>query len=154
MAICCLMHSSGQGPSGWRPLAQCLEGRGHRVLSPAFHESETDKGSAWHAEALAEELRSSAYQPSEMVCVAHSAAGMFLPALADIRPVRHMVFLAALIPRPGISIIDQFRAEPSMFQPAWVGQNPMNDDVALEFLYHDCLPERADWALSTRLDFY
>ena len=82
------------------------------------------------------------------------AAGMFLPALADIRPVRHMVFLAALVPRPGISIIDQFRADPSMFQRAWVGKNPMNDNVALEFLYHDCPPERVDWALSTRLDFY
>ena len=79
---------------------------------------------------------------------------MFLPALADIRPVRHMVFLAALVPRPGISIIDQFRADPSMFQPAWVGKNRMNDDVALEFLYHDCPPERVDWALSTRVDFY
>ena len=77
MAIFCLIHSSGQGPSGWRLLAQCLEDRGHHVLAPAFQVSETDKGSAWHAEALAEELRRSGYQPSEMVCVAHSRLECF-----------------------------------------------------------------------------
>ena len=65
-----------------------------------------------------------------------------------------MVFLVALIPRPGISILDQFRADPSMFQPEWVGKDPMDDNVALHFLYHDCPPDRIDWVLSTRVDFY
>ena len=27
-------------------------------------------------------------------------------------------------------------------------------DVALEFVFHDCPPERLEWALSTRLLFY
>jgi pimeloyl-ACP methyl ester carboxylesterase len=154
MSTFCLIHSSGQGPGGWRLLAERLEDRGHHVLTPAFRVSETDKGAAWHAETLAEELRHSRYQSSEVFCVAHSAGGMFLPLLAEIWQPRQMVFLAALIPRPGISIIDQFRADPSMFQPAWVGKDPMNDDVALEFVYHDCPRDRIDWALSTRLSFY
>jgi hypothetical protein len=151
MSTFCLIHSSGQGPGGWRLLAERLEDRGHHVLTPAFRVSETDKGAAWHAETLAEELRRSRYQSSEVFCVAHSAGGMFLPLLAEIWQPRQMVFLAALIPRPGISIIDQFRADPSMFQPAWVGKDPMNDDVALEFVYHDCPRDRIDWALSTRV---
>ena len=154
MATFCLLHSSGQGPGGWRLLTGHLEDRGHHVITPAFRISETDKGAAWHAQALVEELRQSACQPSEVVCVAHSAAGMFLPLLASMWPPRQMVFLAALIPRPGVSIIEQFRADPSMFQPAWVGKDPMNDDVALEFVYHDCPRDRVDWALSTRVDFY
>src|SRR5438094_1794171 len=65
-----------------------------------------------------------------------------------------MVFLAALIPRPGISIIDQHRADPLMFNPAWVGQDPMDDEVALEFVFHDCPSSRLEWALSTRIYFY
>jgi pimeloyl-ACP methyl ester carboxylesterase len=65
-----------------------------------------------------------------------------------------MVFLAALVPRPGISIIDQYRADPSMFNSAWIGANPMVDEVALEFVYHDCPPDRLAWALSTRVYFY
>jgi pimeloyl-ACP methyl ester carboxylesterase len=154
MSTFCLIHSSGQGPSGWRLLTERLEDRGHHVLTPAFRVGETDKGAAWHAETLAEELRHSRYQSSEVFCVAHSAGGMFLPLLAELWQPRQMVFLAALIPRPGISIIDQFRADPSMFQPAWVGKDPMNDDVALEFVYHDCPRDRIDWALSTRLSFY
>ena len=65
-----------------------------------------------------------------------------------------MMFLAAIVPRPGVSIIERYRADPSMFNPAWVGKNPMDDNVALEFVFHDCPPERLDWALSTRLVFY
>jgi pimeloyl-ACP methyl ester carboxylesterase len=79
---------------------------------------------------------------------------MYLPLVADRSPLRRMVFLAALIPRPGLSFMDQFRADPSMFNPAWIGKNPMEDEVALEFLYHDCPPERLKWAMSMRLLFY
>jgi pimeloyl-ACP methyl ester carboxylesterase len=53
-----------------------------------------------------------------------------------------------------VSIIEQYHADPSMFNPAWVGQNPLDDKVALDFVYHDCPPDRLDWALSTRLVFY
>src|SRR5205085_12645176 len=37
---------------------------------------------------------------------------------------------------------------------AWVGQNPLEDKVALDFVYHDCPADRLDWALSTRIVFY
>ena len=154
MTIFCLMHSSGQGPSGWKLLTEELAARGHDTITPAFRASESDKGAEWHAHALVEELRQTGHRPSDVVCVAHSAGGMFLPVLASIWPPRQMVFLAALVPRPGISIIDQFRADPSMFNAAWVGKDPLNDDIALEFIYHDCPPDRVEWALSTRRGFY
>src|SRR5215468_4997644 len=154
MTTFCLIHSSGQGPSGWKLLTEQLSNRGHDALTPAFRISETDQGAVWHAQTIAEELLQSRHQSCDVVCVAHSAGGMFLPFLAQIWPPRQMIFLAALIPRPGISIIDQFRADPSMFKPEWVGKDPMNDDVALEFVYHDCPRDRIGWALSTRVDFY
>lgn len=154
MTIFCLIHSSGQGPGGWRLLTEELAARGHDTITPAFHVSETDKGAEWHAQALVEELRQTEHRPSDVVCVAHSAGGMFLPVLASIWPPRQMIFLAALVPRPGISIIDQLQGDPSMVNPAWAGKDPMKDGVALEFLYHDCQPDRIEWALSTRVDFY
>ncbi len=154
MTAFCLLHSGGQGPSGWRLLSGYLEDRGHQVLTPAFRVSETDKGAAWHAQALSEELDQSGCPPSDVVCVAHSVAGIFLPILATIWQPRQMVFLAALVPRPGISIIEQFRVDPWMFQPGWVGKNPMDNDIALEFVYHDCPRDRIDWALSTRQLFH
>ena len=154
MSSYCLLHSSGQGPKGFELLVQQLEGRGHRVLTPAFDVSRTDEGLVNHAETIVKALRRSSFQPQEVVCVAHSAAGMYLPLVAERLPLRRMVFLAAVVPRPGLSFIDQVRADPSLLNPAWIGKNPMDDAVALEFVFHDCPPERLAWALSTRVLFY
>lgn len=149
-----LIHSSGLGPEGWKLLAEELERRGHQVLAPAMRVDRTDEGLTWHADTLVEALERSGLQPHEVVMVAHSAGGMYLPLVAERRPPRRMVFLAAVIPRPGLSMMDQFRSDPSMMNPAWVGKNPMDDKVALEFTLHDCPPERLHWALSTRVLFY
>jgi Alpha/beta hydrolase family len=154
MSSYCLMHSSGQGPEGWKLVVDELERRGHRVLTPAFHVSRTDEGLAYHAETIVDALRQSGLQSGQVVCVAHSASGMYLPLVAERWPLRRMVFLAALVPRPGLSVMDQLRADSSMLNPAWLGKNPMEDDVALEFVFHDCPPERLHWALSTRVLFY
>jgi pimeloyl-ACP methyl ester carboxylesterase len=150
----CLIHGSGQGPEGWRLLVEELERRGHRAFTPTFQMSRTGEGAAWHAETLVEALNASGQEPGDVVCVAHSASGIYLPLVAERWRPRRMVFLAAVIPRPGMSIIEQVRADPSMFNPAWVGQNPMDDQVALEFVFHDCPPNRLAWALSTRIYFH
>jgi pimeloyl-ACP methyl ester carboxylesterase len=154
MTTYCLIHGSGQGPDGWRLLANELKRRGHNVLTPAFQVSRTDEGLAWHAETIVNTLDNSGMNPADVVCVAHSASGMYLPLIAERWSPRRMVFLAALVPRPGVSVIEQFREDASMFNPAWVGQNPLEDKVALDFVYHDCPADRLDWALSTRLVFY
>ena len=150
----CLMHSSGQGPQGWKLLAEELQHRGHRALMPAFDLTKTDEGAAFHAETIIQALRASGQRPTDVVCVAHSASGMYLPIVAGQWRPRRMIFLAALIPQPGRSIIEQFNADPSMFNAAWIGKYPMDDNVALEFVYHDCPTDRIEWALSTRVFFY
>jgi len=150
----CLMHSSGQGPQGWKLLVEELQHRGHCALTPAFDVAKTDEGAVFHAETIVQALRESGQEPTDVVCVAHSASGMYLPIVAQQWRPRRMIFLAALIPQPGRSIIEQFNADPSMFNPAWIGKNPMDDSVALEFVYHDCPTNRVEWALSTRVLFY
>lgn len=150
----CLMHSSGQGPEGWKLLVEELQHRGHRALTPAFDLTKTDEGAAFHAETIIQALRESGQRPADVVCVAHSASGMFLPIVAEQWRPRRMIFLAALIPQPGRSIIEQFNSDPSMFNPAWIGKDPKDDGVALEFVYHDCPPNRIEWAMSTRVFFY
>ncbi len=154
MTAYCLIHGSGQGPDGWRMLVDELKRRGHGVLTPAFQVSRTDAGLAWHAETIVNDLDNSGMNPADVVCVAHSASGMYLPLIAERWSPRRMVFLAAVVPRPGVSIIEQYQADPSMFNSAWVGQNPLEDKVALDFVYHDCPADRLDWALSTRIVFY
>ena len=154
MTAYCLIHGSGQGPDGWKLLAQELEQRGHTVLTPAFDVSRTDQGLAWHAETIVNALDRSGLNPADVICVAHSASGMYLPLIAERWSPRRMVFLAAVVPCPGVSVREQHRNDSSMFNPAWVSQNPQDEKVALEFVYHDCPPDRLDWALSTRVMFY
>jgi pimeloyl-ACP methyl ester carboxylesterase len=154
MTAYCLIHGSGQGPDGWKLLAQELERGGHCVVTPGFQVSRTDEGLAWHADTIVHALNNSGLNPADVICVAHSASGIYLPLIAERWSSRRMVFLAAVVPRPGWSFIEQFRADPSMFNPDWVGQNPMEDQVALDFVFHDCPPDRLDWAMSTRIMFY
>lgn len=150
----CLIHGSGQGPEGWKLLVHELKQRGHSVLTPAFEVNRTDQGLIWHAETIVNALDRSGMNPADVICVAHSASGMYLPLIAERWSPRRMVFLAAVVPRPGMSVMEQHRNDPSMFNPAWVRQNPQDEKVALEFVYHDCPPDRLDWALSTRVMFY
>src|SRR5690348_18163707 len=127
------MHSSGQGPEGYKLLAHELEERGHRFLAPALRTDRTEEGLTWHADTLLAAVERSGFQREEVVMVAHSASGMYLPLVAERWAPRRMVFVAAVIPRPGLSMMDQFRSDPSMMNPAWVGENPSDDKVALEF---------------------
>jgi pimeloyl-ACP methyl ester carboxylesterase len=154
MSSYALIHSSGQGPEGFKLLVEELERRGHCVVTPSLRADRMDEGLIFHVETLVDALERSGLQSREVVCVAHSAGGMYLPLVAERWPPRRMVFLAAVIPRPGLSMREQFRADPSMLNPAWVGQDPMQDSVAVDFVFHDCPPERLQWALATRVLFY
>lgn len=154
MTTFCLMHSSGQGPAGWKLLVDELERRGHNTLTPAFELDRTDEGAAYHAQTIVDALNQSGHAPADVVVVAHSAAGMYLPLVAERWRPRHLVFLAAVVPRPGLSVREMLRDDPSMFNPAWIGKNPMDENVALEFVFHDCPPERLEWAMSTSVLFY
>ena len=148
------MHSSGQGPEGFRLVHEELERRGDRVLTPAFDIARTDQGATFHANTIVEALDASDAKPTDTVCVGHSASGLYLPIVAERWRPRLMVFLAAIIPRPGQSATEMLSADPSMFNPAWIGQDPNDERAALEFVFHDCPPDRLAWALSTRILFY
>ena len=154
MTTFCLIHSSGQGPEGWKFVVDELEKRGHRAITPAFDIDRTNEGAAWHAATMVDALDRSACKPADVVCVAHSAAGLYLPLIAESWRPRQMVFLAAIVPQPGVSAIDQFKVDPTMMNPEWSGKDPRDGRVAEEFIFHDCPPERLDWALSTCIYFY
>ena len=103
MIAYCLIHGSGQGPDGWKLLVDELERRGHRVLTPTFEVSRTDEGLAWHADTIVQGLDRSGLNPADIVCVAHSASGIYLPIIAERWSPRRMAFLAAVAPRPSVS---------------------------------------------------
>jgi pimeloyl-ACP methyl ester carboxylesterase len=55
---------------------------------------------------------------NDVVLVAHSMGGHTAPLVASRRPIRHLVYLAALVPRVGLSLLEQMTDEPHMVNPA------------------------------------
>ena len=147
MSVFCLIHGSTQNPSGWNLLTPELESQGHKVVCPDLPVDRPEASATYYAEAVMAALRESADPP---IVVAHSVSGLFLPLVAKQRTVARMVFLAATIPQVGKSALQQLQSDPDMICPEWIGKDPTKDaQLAMKFLFHDCSPDVAHWALST-----
>lgn len=138
-----LVHGTTQSPAGWDRVAKLLTAAGHRtiavdLLTPVELPVE---GYAQHAR--------DQYDGERPVVVAHSGAGVLLPAIAEALDARTMVWVAAYIPdfTGGRSLRDETRA---VFEPDWIGVDPTADPAkASEFLFHDCDPETERPALES-----
>ena len=86
------------------------------------------------------------------IVLVHSGAGPLLPATARALKASRQVWLAAWVPDPEASFVqDTALHAPVAFHPDWIGKDPTEDDaVATAFLYHDCDHATLQWALSTR----
>lgn len=145
MSLFCLVHGSAQGPSGWDLLVPQLAKLGHETVCADLPTNEPDASATRYAEVIAESLKGS---KERAIVVASSASGMFLPLVPDYADVARMVFLAAVVPEPGKSLMERFQADYEMFNPEWVGKDPTRDpDVAKRFLFDDCTPAVVEWAV-------
>ena len=144
-----LVHGGGLGAWCWEPLLPELKARGHHTATVDLALEDQSAGTTRFAEAVLEAFAGI----DDLILVGHSFAGLITPLVAAQRTVRRMIFLHALLPRPGQSAADQFGAEPDMFNrdmltievPWWE-----DEAVATRFLFHDCPPEVAHDAF-TRL---
>jgi len=147
MSLFCLVHGSTQNPAGWDLLVRELSSRGHQSVLADLPTDTPDSSATVYARTIADTIPAGR---DDAIVVAHSASGMFLPLVPGYREIRRMVFLAAIVPKLGDSILDQVKEDPDLLNPEWIGKNPTSDEVAMEFLFHDCSPEVAQWALTTR----
>jgi pimeloyl-ACP methyl ester carboxylesterase len=146
MATFCLIHGSVSTPRGWDLLVPELERRGHQVLLADLPAGVTQLPWQDYRDAILAACGSA----TEVILVGASMSGIFLPLVAESERVRKMVFEAGMIPPLGISPLAMVRSDSTMFNPAWIGKDPTRDPaVAREFLFHDCSPEVAEWAIST-----
>jgi len=154
MSTFCLVNGSTQNPLCWKLLIPELEKHGHRTITPRLSFDEPAAGALRYAEMIARSLEGAG---DDVVLVGHSASGMFVPLVPGLRPIRRLVYLAALIPQPGTSIREQLAADPGMLNPEWLaacrgGRDPWSsDETAVEFLFHDCSPEALNLGLATRM---
>ncbi len=144
-----LVHGTTQSAAGFGPLVDALERAGHR---PVCLDVPTGgaTSAAVYADLLATQVPVEVRRP---VVVAHSAAGLLLPALARRLDARHQVWLAAAVADYAgcRSVIDELRGDPaSVFRSEWIGVDPTSDPVlATYFLFHDADLVALRAALST-----
>jgi pimeloyl-ACP methyl ester carboxylesterase len=142
-----LIHSTGQGAAGWERVVHALTERGRTA-----HAVELPSDAGLLAADYAELIRRHVGAIAEPIVLAHSGAGPLLPATARALKARHQVWLAAWVPDPEASFVEDVdRHAQAAFNPDWIGKDPTEDDaVAAAFLYHDCDDATLEWALSTR----
>ncbi len=103
-----LVHGTWHGGWVWRDVADRLRASGHRVITPTCtgcgdreHLSRPDVGLDTHIADVVNAIRFA--ELDDVVLVGHSFAGVTITGVADqLREhVRRIVFLDALVPRPG-----------------------------------------------------
>jgi hypothetical protein len=148
-----LVHGAFHGAWCWERLLPELEQRGHRVLTVDLPCEDPEAGAAEYA---ATAIEAFADASDELVLVGHSLAGLMIPLVAAARPVRRLVFLCAMLPRPLGTHENMHREEPEMVLPGPAGgafEGPdgatrWHPDAAAARFFADCPPDLAAWAAS------
>ena len=147
-----LIHSTGQSARGWDRLIDELAACGLRAHATDLPNGRPELVSRDYAGFLAGRYG----ELDRPVVLAHSGSGPLLPAAAAALAARRQVWLAAWVPHPSLSFVDDVRAHKDVaFDPDWIGKDPtVDDEVAIHFVYHDCDRETQAWALTTRRPFF
>lgn len=114
MATLVLIHSPIVGPVTWSLVRNELQLKGAKAIVPELAYDIAPKGPFWelHARSVARALES-ILENEELILIAHSGAGMLLPAVRQIssRPVAGYIFVDADIPEDGVSRLELLRRE-------------------------------------------
>jgi pimeloyl-ACP methyl ester carboxylesterase len=152
MATFALVHGAWHGAWCWDRLIPELEAHGQAAIAVELPCEDPDAGCAAYCEIV---LAQTAGVGDDLVLVGHSLGGLTIPLVAAARPVRKLVFLCALLPRPGLSLIDQLQQEPEIFTPgfgAGVARDELgrsywpDEDEAIDVFYPDSPRQLASWA--------
>lgn len=147
-----LVHGTTQSPDGWRLLIDELTALGHTAVTTDLARFGEDMSAIEYGEAVAAELSGSRGVDT---VVAHSGAGLVLPAIALATEATMQVYLASFVPLGDLSLMDEINDDATaLFNADWIGVDPTVDhDAARRFLFHDCSSEVASWAVSTLRSF-
>ena len=159
MALFAVVHGSMAGPAAYMRLAEELHHRSQRVLLVELPVDRPELTGTDYGRLVAEQLAAGLTECSigdePVVVIAHSASGLLLPLVPSFCPVAHLVYLAAGVPQPGMTLDEQLAADPDMLNPAWVGVDPFQDhQAARRFLFHDCDEATARWAIAAQTPWY
>ena len=144
-----LVHGAWHGAWCWERLIPEIEARGHRAVAVDLPCDDPAATTMDNAKLVAAALGDA---DDDVVVVGHSLGGLVAPVVPLLRPVRTVVFLAALMPRPGRSLGDVMASEPETTTEAFnslprhVGEGGSvwwDPEVAAQAFYRACDPETA-----------
>jgi pimeloyl-ACP methyl ester carboxylesterase len=147
-----LVHGAFHGSWCWDLLIPELEALGHRTIAVDLPTGEAGAGARRCAEVIVDTARGL----DEIVLLGHSMAGLSVPLAAQDLPVRKLVFLCALVPRPGHSMAAIRASEPvdnhhPIEDPEWIRMGSgiwMVGARTARGLFYDDVPEDiAEWAI-------
>jgi pimeloyl-ACP methyl ester carboxylesterase len=145
MATFALLHGAWHGGWAWEQIVPRLEAAGHAAVAPDLPCADLAAGTPEYAQVALDALGDA----DDVIVVGHSMGGLTAPLVAAARPVCRLVLLAALVPQPGRSLVDQLRAEPGlMLHPRQEGLEHDDErrsrwrdaEVAAQAMYTYCHP--------------
>ena len=144
MATYVLIHGAASDSWYWHLVAPRLWARGHEVVAPDLPSDDDSAGLSEYTDAVVDAIGDRAGR-DDLVVVAQSLGGFTAPLVCDRVPVRLMVLLAAMVPRPGEKPADwwastgfeQARREQAE-REGWAGG--AEGDPMLEY-FHDVPPD-------------
>ena len=156
MADFLLVHGSCHGAWCWRDLVPALEARGHTARTVDMPSHGADPTPI--ADVTLDSCRDAVLAAStpDTIIVGHSWGGYPISAAAEANPkaMRALVFLAAYVPRSGLSLIDMRKLSPGQTITDAVEKSAdglsysVKPDRVRDLFYHDCPAEVIPYALA------
>ncbi|KUI23765.1 hypothetical protein AU196_01785 [Mycobacterium sp. IS-1742] len=145
MTTFALVHGGWHGRWCWDLLTPLLERGGHRVVTMDLPCDDPRADLEDYADVVCAAL---AECGGDITLVGHSLGGNTIPIVAVRRPVSHLVYLCAVLPLPGSSLMDQVADDPGMLNPGYLPALSEPDDqnrqvwvdpaLTRRHLYADC----------------
>ena len=153
MATFGLVHGAWHGSWCWEPLVGEIEALGHLAVAPDLPSDDPEASLSDYAATVADSLEGAG---GDVLVVGHSLGGLTIALVPELRPVAALVFLAAFVPRPGMSAQEEFEAGAFQISEGFDagrtiderGRSSLDPEKAAEALFHDLDPEAAQAAAS------
>lgn len=117
MTTFALVHGAWGTGWHWAAVPGELRRMGYEVIAPDLPSDQPDASFDDYATVVADGLEH--VLGDDVVVVGFSLGGHTAALVAARRPVRELVYLAAMVPEPGVSLADQFARHDSMLLPEY-----------------------------------